>query len=142
MSELRKLFVFVTTSTCWDIHTDSSIRLVYESRDRMQAFEFGNRLCGKSEQGQTQMYSFDFPFKNIDIRDISGENFKLVAAGNAAWLPGSIFIIGKTNLNFFSLIVALDRWPEDAWLCGELSNRKDKVAIARTLNLSATPTTA
>jgi hypothetical protein len=140
MSDLTRLFVIVTTAKRREANTDSRMRLVYEN-GLSQTFELGGQPHDEREIGRTDQYAFSFR-PNVDIDNVRSDHFRIVAAGDDAWLPSSIFVIGKSATSQFKVLVGRDNWPDDAWLSTQLSDGNGKAEKARLLDANASPTTA
>ena len=135
MSDLTRIFVIVTTAKGKRAGSDSRLRLEFRSTE----FKLGGQKHDEREFGRTDQYEFNFPL-SVDIEDVRSDEFKLVAEGGDAWLPSSIFIIGKSRTNEFKVLVGLDNWPENAWLSTQTSDAGGRAEKARLLDRNATPT--
>ena len=139
MSDLTKLFVFLTTAKVNDANTDSRIRLVYDDVMGKKEFELGGQPHDERERGRTDLYEFSFTI-NVEIDDVRPDHFKIVATEGDAWLPSSIFIVGKSNSNEFKVLVGNENWPKDAWFSTQTSDANGRAEKARLLDRTGTPT--
>lgn len=140
MANLYTLYIFLTTSTKVDANSDSKLAVVYTTRSgEKKEFILRDLKHDERELGRTDLYIEKMDTTD-DLSDIQDAQFKLVALGGDAWLPDSIFIIGRGN--GFRVLVGRDKWPEDAWLSTQLSDADGKAEKARLLDSRATPTTA
>jgi hypothetical protein len=139
MSRLQRLFVILTTDkTRTDAQSDSRMRLVYEGSSR-QEFELGGQPHDERERGRTDMYEFPFNV-SVEMEEVRPEQFKIVAAGSDAWLPSSIFILGKSDTAEFRVLVGNDRWPAEGWFSTQTSDANGRAEKARLLDRNGTPT--
>ena len=141
MPTMDGLFVILSTANENDANTDSRMRLVFERGSLRKEFELGGQPHDERERGRTDLYEFPFPQgSNVELNDITASQFKIVAAGDDAWLPSSIFILGRGQ-GTFRVLVANENWPEDAWFSTQGSDANGRAEKARILDRTGTPTT-
>lgn len=160
MSELIELKVFITTAGIFPdgddepifgrIHepnrnpnadSDGSFNLVYVSKNgKRQEFRFPNQPYDQWETARTDFYTFLLTNGGDELEEIEDKQFKIVALGDDAWLPESIFILGRSK-GGFRVLVAREQWPEEAWFSTQLSDANGRAEKARLLDSKGTPTT-
>lgn len=143
MSAINRLFVTLTTADVKDANSDSRMRLVFDNGSSgKREFELGGQPHDERERGRTDLYPINFTPSNIELEDTLPEHFKIVAAGDDAWLPSSIFIIGGDIGGQFKVLVANENWPADAWFSTQGTDANGRAEKARLLDRSGTPTIA
>jgi hypothetical protein len=116
------------------------MRLVFDTGNFKHEFELGGQPHDEREPGRTDLYRFrDVPAVEVD--DIEPAQFKIVAAGDDAWLPSSIFILGESD-GQFQVLVGIKKWPDEGWFSTQASDANGRAEKARLLDRNGTPTTA
>ena len=143
MATLRRLYAILTTDPVrTDAKSDSRMRLVFDNGTIKREFELGGQPHDEREPGRTDLYRLEFSQQsNVEMDDIVPTDFKIVAAGEDAWLPSSIFILGEGS-GQFKVLVANEEWPDEGWFSTQTSDANGRAEKARLLDRDGTPTTA
>jgi hypothetical protein len=129
MATLRNLWVIHTTSTEAGADTDDGFQLVirasnvpYPERARLT---FPDLPHDERERGRTDQYRFDVLNLNIDMFGLGGNNFCIQTLGSDAWLPASIWVIGRDVTGLQRLLVSLPFWPDNLWFSKDTSEGRE-----------------
>ncbi len=121
--------------------TDRSPKLVYTTRSgRREELFFPALAHNQWEKERTDSYTFSVD-SDDDLQAVRPEQFRLVAQGRDAWLPASIFILGRSK-GRFRVLVARDNWPIEAWFSADVSDVGGFAEKARLLDPDGTPTSS
>ncbi len=121
MAILERIWVIKTTSTKNNAETDEEFSLEIQSQGQIQTLKFPDLSHNEREKGRTDEYEFDLRNYEFDDEQLMPGEIRLLIHGNNAWLPQSIWIIGKNVEGNFKLIVARPDWPENAWFSTDSS---------------------
>jgi hypothetical protein len=121
MAILERVWVIHTTSNAEDANTGENFSLEIQTANQVADMDFPDLAKNERERGTTDEYEFDLRNYNIDHRDANPGSIRMTIHGSNAWLPRSIWVIGRTEDDRYHLLVARPNWPSNAWFSTDAS---------------------
>jgi hypothetical protein len=119
MAILERIWVVHTTSTADDAETDSGITLEIQSGAQRMSKVLPDLPHDERERGRTDEYELDLRDFQFDTDVLQPGDFRFTIRGDDAWLPESIWVIGRTVNGDFELLIARPYWPGTAWFSSD-----------------------
>ena len=125
MAILERVWVTHTTSTDAEANTGAAFSLEISGNNQVANLDFPDLPHDERERGRTDQYEFDLRNWEIDHEDVLPGNVRLTIRGGEggnAWLPQSIWVMGRTVDGQYHLLVARPDWPATAWFSTDHSD--------------------
>lgn len=117
MAVLAKVYVVHTTSTKSGSNTDDSFALLVPATGKqdtadgfIKKLDFPHQPHDNRERGRTDYYEFDVGGLGVEHKEARGK-FAIETKGKDAWLPSSIWILGKLKNGRYRILGASPQWP-------------------------------
>lgn len=139
MATLKFLTVIHTTSRTADADTEDGFKLrilgAINPDATVAVLTFPDLPHDERERGRTDEYKFDVEDLDLDMFGLNERNFELIALGDDAWLPATMWVIGQDIRGTRELLASVPIWPTNAWLSTDDSEGE----AVRRLDLPAPP---
>ena len=121
MAVLERIWVIHTTPTADDAGTDEGVTLEIQSGTQRMSRPLPDLPHDERELGRTNEYEFDVRDFQLDTDELEPGDIRFTKRGDDAWLPGSIWVIGRTVGGNFKLLVTRPDWPSNVWFSTDTS---------------------
>ncbi len=136
MATLDMFWVIHTTSILAQADTEDhqfklGIRHVFPNPDFELWLNFPTPSYDDRERGRTDQYRFNIDQNEIKIpmESLNPSKFVISTGGRDAWLPESIWIIGRDVNRNHRLLVAIPFWPSTLWFSQDESEGKPQHSL-------------